>query len=897
MDSLLNEQDDTLGLNIVAQPVVKAPKAKVTKKKAKNKYEWYREKAQRKKEKKLQAQQQENDTKAAKDNDQEEEDTTPTEESRNDTTEKLMVVPAVRAETETLQEAVPEFADELADDKSNDDPTATVPSKFALPEDDEERAKYLREFHARPLELDRRAHALTKVRKSKESQHLFADAAQWSTLELLHPRIVSALTNSLNMAQPTSIQARAIPAFLKPSSDAVNGKTERWDAAALLNNKSKNASQQTANHNILLHSETGSGKTMAYLVPILQSLAVDLKTNQSRQTGRIPFGTRCLILCPTRELAAQTFSMVERLCTSTFHWIVPGCLLGGGDGGNGSSRKSEKMRLRKGLGVVVATPGRLLDHLSKTESLLMALKGKLEWVVLDEADRMIQDMGLGDQVKQIMQRIMANHAGSSSSNHSWRSVLVSATVTPSVQKLATETLIGGDQSWVWIKSSPEDKDRNQRRTSKTPSDDQQHDQTEEHDNELADATPRQLAQYHMMVSAKWRLQALIALLVQRMKLKQRTVVFFSTCASVDFHHALLTTMDSILDDSDEVDGDIAKGIFGNECPIYKLHGSVPHSQRQEVLRSFLRHNKSHNKKNADPKTDKPKQAAILLATDVAARGLNLEDCEWTIQYDPPSEVSDYAHRAGRVARAGRGGQSLLFLLPSEKEYLAILKKRGVPKLLALSLSASLNAAANVCTSVSKAGVDRSGGGLGSGGDTSKNRTGEAFSSELQRRLEGFLEKEDATARAILAEKKRQKSSGGGKEQPPLNLMDMARDAFLSHIRAYPTREKMVKHIFSTKALHLGHIARSFALKEPPKRVGSRKQQEAEAGSGVSERKRSAALAFGGKGGKEKNEKGGQEKKKDRAVEKQLDGQVFVDPKKARIKMMENAKKLRGMDAF
>eukprot|EP00977_Amphora_coffeiformis_P004751 scaffold1019_cov172-Amphora_coffeaeformis.AAC.4 len=611
-------------------------------------------------------------------------------------------------------------------------------------------------------------------------------------------------------------------------------------------------------HNIFLHSETGSGKTLAYLLPILQSLAVDAHTGATRrQSDRNKYGTRCLILCPTRELASQTFEVVERLCTNSFNWIVPGSLLGE------ENRKSEKARLRKGLAIIVATPGRFLDHLQKTESLLMALKGKLEWLVLDEADRLL-DMGLGGQVKQIVQHIRSNQPGSGPLKNgiTWRSVLVSATVTNSIETLAKETMVGKDSAWEWV--------RGDERT-----------EQENTESELASSTPRQLAQAHMTVSAKFRLAALIALLVKRVDKKERAVVFFSTCNSVDYHHALLNAMDSIMNQTTE---EPEKGIFGNQCRIFKLHGSVSHTDRQHTIRQFLKPHKDDTNDN---------KAAILLATDVAARGLNLQNCDWTIQYDPPSEVSDYVHRAGRVARAGRAGHSLLFLLPSERPYLDVLKQRGVKNLPGVSLASTLDAAAKVCSDMTKEGVSHSGGGLGQS-KHSGTRAGEAFCSELQRRCELCVKQDDEETRKAHQAKRKEERKAGVRSGPVNGeLLELARGAFLSHIRAYPTREKAVKHIFSARALHLGHMARAFALSEPPKRLATKtKTQSAKQGE-PENKKRSSALAF-----QDVVEEGVERTKKPVASPaKKAKGPYEMDTKKNRSIMIANASKLNGMDSL
>jgi ATP-dependent RNA helicase DDX31/DBP7 len=578
--------------------------------------------------------------------------------------------------------------------------------------------------------------------------------------------LINTLTTQFAMPQPTLIQTKAISVFQD-------------------------------HRNILLHSETGSGKTMAYALPILQALATKHEGKDGKD--RKELGTRCLILCPTRELASQTLDTLEKLCRHSFGWLVPGCLSGG------DTRKSEKARIRKGLGIVVATPGRLLDHLNKTESLLMSLKGKLEWLVLDEADRLL-DMGLGDQVKQIVQQIRANDA---SNDSWWRSVLVSATVTASVKALAKERMLCGNKPWVWVKggSSPEEKGAS---SNTKPGKDSIKDAAAQNDDgnnpSYTDSTPRQLAQQHLTVSAKMRLSTLLAFLVQRVQKEERTVVFMGTCASVDYHYKLLAAMEPIFDSDSDDDG--ASGIFGTKGSIFKLHGSVPHSERTQVLKKFA------TSKNA-----------VLFATDVAARGLNLHGVDWAVQYDPPCEISDYVHRVGRVARAGKAGHSLLMLLPSERSFLDILETRGIANMAALSLSTTLNQAATSCKELANAGKKHVGAKENS--QLTGSRLGEAFSAELQSRLEDCVATEDERAKAKWKETPKRKRSAIMKEEG--ELMELARDAYISFIRAYSTKEKCVRHIFSARALHLGHVARSFALKEPPKALAHKHRQKGDKG--------------------------------------------------------------------
>ena len=130
----------------------------------------------------------------------------------------------------------------------------------------------------------------------------------------------------------------------------------------------------SARFDCLIKSQTGSGKTLAYAIPLVQKLAaIRPKIDRSQ-------GTFASVICPTRELVVQSYEWFQKLCYS-FKWLVPGMLIGG------EKRKSEKARVRKGITILIATPGRLVDHISHTKSL--SLKS-IQWLVLDECDRMLE---------------------------------------------------------------------------------------------------------------------------------------------------------------------------------------------------------------------------------------------------------------------------------------------------------------------------------------------------------------------------------------------------------------------------------------------------------------------------------------------------------------------------
>jgi len=727
---------DDLALNIVVQPV--EPKVKEPPKKKKmNKYEKRRQKFKKAAEKK-------SETNVEK-------KTPARQEPKEDTGDQQMSNTSEKEHKEPIEHKPEPQSPETSPEQT------TVANTETLPEDKEARAAYLREFHARPAELDRRSGARKKVTESKPSDHLFG-TTQWQDFGL-DERLLQRLPE-----RPTSIQVAAIPAIL---------------------NKAANCT--------LIQAETGSGKTLAFGLPLLHAILPQTKTDRST------IGTRSLVIAPTRELAVQTASTLSEQAP---HSLVVSSVLGQ------ENRSSEKARLRKGVACLVATPGRLLDHVQRTQALRghLSKAGPTKYLVLDEADRLL-DMGLGPVVSSVVQELKSLYTD-------WRCIAVSATATPAVKEWLKSTWDGELQL---IQAS---------REKRPEADDALN---------LYNSTPQQLVHQYMQVTAKWRLAALVACCHRTLQDTQRTVVFMDTCATVDYHCTLLTQMFNIVS-NDEDD----KGIFGKQCTFFRLHGNVPHAHRHDVLKRFAA----------------CKTAAILFCTDVAARGLNLPATDWTIQYDPPSEVADYVHRAGRVARAGKAGHALVFLLPSEKDFLHVLKQRGVPKLQALSLTSILNDVAEKCPSFTEAGMSRSG-----------SRAGEAFSLELQNKLEEMVH-ETPPEEDTKGKNKRKRKSGVSP------LLEMAQVAFLSHIRAYPTREKVIRSIFSAKALHLGHVARSFALKEPPTRL-AKKSTRREEENDEDRYKRQKRMAFD-------HEK-----------------QTKTDTRKARDVLLDNASKLEnmGMNSF
>eukprot|EP00771_Trimastix_marina_P003971 gnl/Trimastix_PCT/694.p1 GENE.gnl/Trimastix_PCT/694~~gnl/Trimastix_PCT/694.p1 ORF type:complete len:687 (+),score=200.17 gnl/Trimastix_PCT/694:873-2933(+) len=305
--------------------------------------------------------------------------------------------------------------------------------------------------------------------------------------------------------------------------------------------------------------------------------------------------------------------------------------------------------------------------------------------------------------------------------------------------------------------------------------------------------PETLNQRVLVVPPKLRLAVLSTFLRSKL-LSGRTklIVFFATCHSVEFHYALFNTArlpcldprthkrqkaveipeslleaqelaageGDMLDELDMMDPNLNRSeMIPARC--WKLHGDMPQVDRVNMLRSF-----------ADA------ASGVLLCTDVAARGLDLPDVPWIVQYDPPTEERHYIHRVGRTARIGRKGNALLFLRPEESEYIDYLEKLGMTLTMLDYESVLMQLTADI-----------------------PSRDPIYSASILLQELEDLVLKASA-------------GSDDGKE----SLYSVACRAYRGAARAYTTHEKQVKQFFRIKKLHLGHLAKCFALRESPSQL-------------------------------------------------------------------------------
>jgi ATP-dependent RNA helicase DeaD len=361
------------------------------------------------------------------------------------------------------------------------------------------------------------------------------DAAGFAALGLSEP-ILRSLT-ALGYEEPTPIQEVAIPPLL-------------------------------AGRDLLGQAATGTGKTAAFALPLLERIAGPRAEGDRR-------GVSALVLVPTRELAMQVAEAIHRYGREMGVHVLP--IYGG------QAMAQQLRALRRGVDVVVATPGRALDHIRRRT---LDLSG-VRIVVLDEADEML-DMGFAEDLEAILETVPGER----------QTALFSATMPPRIGSLAERHLREPER--ITIKSKPLD----------------------------AGEVPR-VRQVAYIVNRRDKVRALGRVL--DMESPTSAIVFCRTRTEVD---------------------ELTETLGGHGYAAEALHGGLSQDQRARVLKRF-----------------REGGSELLVATDVAARGLDIEHLSHVVNFDVPSAPDAYVHRIGRTGRAGREGTAITLAEPRERRLL------------------------------------------------------------------------------------------------------------------------------------------------------------------------------------------------------------------------------------
>ncbi|TQV99529.1 ATP-dependent RNA helicase DBP8 [Cordyceps javanica] len=369
----------------------------------------------------------------------------------------------------------------------------------------------------------------------------------------VRPWLVQSLAN-MAIRRPTGIQKGCIPEILR-GRDCIGG------------------------------SRTGSGKTVAFAVPMLQKWAED------------PSAIFGLVLTPTRELALQIYEQFRAIAAPQSLKVV---LVTGG-----SDMRPQAIALKQRPHVVVATPGRLADHVRTSgEDTVCGLR-RVRFVVLDEADRLLRDgPGPGSMLPDVETCLSALPPPSAR-----QTLLFTATMTPEVRALEAMPRAPGRPP-VFVCEA---------------------------DAAQALAVPATLRQTHLQVPVTHKEHYLHVLLLTEANAGRTVILFCNRTATADFLHHMLRLLDH---------------------RVTSLHSRLPQRQRIDNLARF-----------------RASAARILVATDVAARGLDIPEVSLVVNYDVPRDPDDYVHRVGRTARAGRAGEAVTLVGQRDVELVLAIERR------------------------------------------------------------------------------------------------------------------------------------------------------------------------------------------------------------------------------
>ncbi|KAG5929835.1 ATP-dependent rRNA helicase spb4 [Claviceps africana] len=410
-------------------------------------------------------------------------------------------------------------------------------------------------------------------------------ARAWDALRPALPQWTLDAVQSLGFSQMTPVQAATMPHFM-------------------------------GNKDVVVEAVTGSGKTMAFLLPIVQRI---LRLEEPTKKHHVA----AIIVSPTRELAAQIHTVLmsllafhppsaeiipylkdeEKRPSTAAPVIVPQLLVGG----TTTTAQDLQFFMRHSPNVLISSPGRLVELLSSPQ--VHCPQSSFEMLVLDEADRLL-DLGFKQDLQSVIAQLPKQR----------RTGLFSASVSEAV----SEIIRVGLRNPVKIEVRVKMKDGGILEDRKTPA---------------------SLKMAYIVKPATQKLPALAQLLRKLPVTPQRTIVFLSTCAAVDYFQHVLP------------------GLLPAGFSLVPLHGKHPAKVREKNFARFLG--------SVSP--------TVLVTTDLAARGLDIPQVDLVVQVDAPSDPKVFIHRSGRAGRAGRKGLAVLMLHPGrEEDYVRFLEIRKTP---------------------------------------------------------------------------------------------------------------------------------------------------------------------------------------------------------------------------
>ena len=358
---------------------------------------------------------------------------------------------------------------------------------------------------------------------------------------------LGAKSGALGYTTPTAIQQQVIPAVL-------------------------------AGRDVVASAQTGSGKTVAYALPVLAQLVTAPTPPAGSLVRKRTLGA--LVLVPTRELAVQVGDTLTQLASQLPQKLKVAVVFGG------VSINPQMMNLRSGAHIVVATPGRLLDLITHNALALATVRT----LVLDEADKLL-DEGFGEELKRILTLLPAHR----------QNLFFSATFPPAMQVLATSMMLNPLR--IEIAQAEQAAPNIQQRAIEV------------------DASRRTQLLRHLVQTEKWT----------------RTLVFVAT------KHAAEIVADKLRKANIEAE---------------PFHGELSQGKRTQVLMDF-----------------KASAVQVVVATDVAARGLDITQLPVVVNYDLPRSAVDYTHRIGRTGRAGESGLAVSFITADAAAHFKLIEKR------------------------------------------------------------------------------------------------------------------------------------------------------------------------------------------------------------------------------